>query len=565
MSADKKFDVVLAWHMHQPEYRDLPSGRYQLPWTYLHAIKDYTDMAAHLENWPDARVVVNFAPLLLEQLADYTQQIETFFREGRPLRDPLLAALAQAVLPAAREERLALVRACLRANDTRMIARFQPYQRLAEMARWLLSHPDGMAYVSEEYIVDLLMWYHLAWLGETVRRADVRVRKLMDKASRFDLQDRRQLLELIGELIANVVPRYKRLAQRGQVELSVTPYAHPMLPLLIDFESAHEALPHAALPAVAHYPDGEERARWHVREGVRVFEQHFGFRPTGCWPSEGGVSERALRMLAQEGLHWAATGEGVLRNSLSRFGELPPEKRDWLYRPYTLSEHSPRVFFRDDRLSDLIGFSYATWHADDAVADLIAHLERVADACEGHDGAVASIILDGENAWEHYPENAYYFLNALYKRLSEHPRLRLTTFGDYAAATQPLRLLASGSWVYGNFSTWIGDVDKNRGWEMLCDAKRAYDTALPNLSEADRDVAQRQLAVCEGSDWFWWFGDYNPSDTVSDFEGLYRRHLLNLYAALRLEPPDYLGHTFTRGQGAPALGGAMRRSSDHTT
>lgn len=560
MSDDTRLQVVLAWHMHQPQYRDLVSGVYHLPWTYLHAIKDYVDMAAHLEAWPRARVCVNFAPLLLEQIADYAAQIDGFLRNSVALRDPLLAALAQPALPGGHEEQLVLIKACLRAHETRTIKRFPAYRRLAQIAEWIQEHPQALSYIGNQYLTDLLMWHHLGWLGETVRRTDARVRRLVDKQSDYSLHDRRELLAVIGELLSGLIGRYRQLAARGQVELSVTPYAHPILPLLLDMTSAREALPDVTLPRVTSYPGGEARAHWHVQEGIATFERHFGFRPAGCWPAEGGVSERALQLLAQSGFRWSATGEAVLRHSLAKLQQpLSNAKEDWLYRPYTVARTDLPIFFRDDGLSDLIGFTYATWHADDAVADFVAHLERIADACRQHAERVVTIFLDGENAWEHYPENAYYFLSALYKRLSEHPRLQMVTFSDCVSSpARTLDNLIAGSWVYGTFSTWIGDAGKNRGWEMLVEAKRAFDGAAARLTPAQRDAAERQLAICEGSDWFWWFGDYNPQTTVSDFERLYRQHLTNLYQLLGLEPPEYLAHAFTLGHGAPVHGGTMR-------
>jgi len=561
MSADTRLQVVLCWHMHQPQYRDLVSGQYVLPWTYLHAMKDYTDMAAHLEAVPAARAVVNFAPILLEQLDDYTRMIRDYLARGTALTDPLLAALVQPVIPAAPEARMLLLKACLRANDQRIIQRFPAFARLAQLARDALERPEILTYLGEAFYADLVVWYHLAWLGETVRREDARAQRLQEQAASFSLHDRHELLALIGELVAGIVPRYRKLSESGQVELSVTPYAHPIVPLMLDLTSAHEALPDAPLPEITAYPGGQERAHWHALEGLTTFERAFGTRPAGCWPSEGSVSEAALHLLSEHGFTWAASGETVLANSLKQSGHAPHAmKAAWLYRPYLAPGSRTACFFRDDTLSDLVGFTYATWHADDAVANLIQHLEKIADECRDHPDRVVSIILDGENAWEYYPENGYYFLSALYQRLSEHPRLQLTTYSDYLRqhTTPLLKKLVAGSWVYGTFSTWIGDPDKNRGWDMLSDAKRVFDDTVPALSGAERMAATRQMAVCEGSDWFWWFGDYNPENSVSDFEQLYRLHLSNLYHLLHREPPEYLAHSFTHGRGSPAQGGTMR-------
>ncbi|MDE2089452.1 MAG: glycoside hydrolase, partial [Gammaproteobacteria bacterium] len=507
--------------------------------------------------------------ILLEQIADYAAQVQDFLSHGTPLRDPLLAALGE-TLPVEEEERRILIKACLRANPQRLIDRFPAYRRLADIAGWLDTRPDALFYLNSYYLTDLVTWYHLAWLGETVRRQDRRVQRLLRHGEAFTLHERRELLEIIGELLSGVIGRYKALAGRGQVELSVTPYAHPILPLMLDLGCAREAMPEVQLPALERYPGGEERARWHIHAGIETFARHFGFKPAGCWPAEGGVSAPALRLLQEAGFRWTASGESVLHHSLERTKEkkddAPAPVDKCRYRPYRLIGQRIVCFFRDDGLSDLVGFTYSDWHADDAVANLVHHLENIADACGDQPGSVVSIILDGENAWEYYPENGYYFLSALYRRLAQHPRLDLTTFSDCLRGQSALELpnLVAGSWVYGTFSTWIGDPDKNRAWDMLGEAKRAFDAAVSagRLSGASLQAAERQLAMCEGSDWCWWFGDYNPESTVSDFERLYRLHLSAFYRLLGTEPPQYLSQVFAHGRGAPQLGGVMRRGSE---
>lgn len=562
-----KLNVVLCWHMHQPEYREPLSGVFQLPWTYLHSVKDYVDMAAHLEAVPGARAVINFVPTLLEQIEDYANQVRNCLREGMPIHDPVLGALNMAALPEDQEHMLLLLKASLRANRKRLIERFPPYQRLADMAQWLIANPHALRYTNEQYIVDCLVWYHLAWLGETVRRQDLRVKALLQKGGGYTLRDRRVLLEIIGELLSSIPERYRALHERAQVELSVTPYAHPMLPLLLDPVSAREAMPDVELPHVDGHHGGPERARWHILHGLESFQRYFGFTPTGCWPSEGAISRETLALLQEQGLRWAASGEQVLRNSLKRGGQLKAaEGGGGLHRPWRLQGQEICCFFRSDGLSDLIGFTFADWHADDAVAHLVSELERIAASCPRPEERVVSIILDGENAWEHYPENGYYFLSGLYRRLTEDPKLELTTFSaclDAGLAPAQLTELVAGSWVYGTFSTWIGERDKNRGWEMLADAECAYQAAVAagKLSPERLEAVRRQLGVCEGSDWFWWFGDYNAAESVRDFDRLYRMHLGNLYELLGQERPEYLSHPFTHGGGQPEAGGTMRRGA----
>ncbi|MDD3517322.1 MAG: glycoside hydrolase family 57 protein [Chromatiales bacterium] len=557
--------VVLCWHMHQPQYRDLLNGQYHLPWSYLHATKDYVDMVAHLEAVPEARAVVNFAPVLLEQIDDCAQQVQDFLQSGMPISDPLLAALANPVLPNDREGRLTLAEICTKANAKRLIDPYPAYRLLVDMVKWLRTHGDAIEYLSDAFLADLLVWYHLAWLGETVKRNDVRALRLLDKGRGYTLEDRRLLLELIGDLLGGVIGRYRHLAEQGRVELSFTPYAHPIMPLLLDINSAREAVPDMMLPGFRLYPGGEERVRWHIQRGIETFETYFGMRPQGCWPSEGSVSTGTLRVLADYGLGWTASGETVLANSLRKVGadQLTADKQ-WLYRPYTVGRDGVRCFFRDDGLSDAIGFKYLDWHADDAVANFVTNLEAIATATKGNQDAVVSVILDGENAWEYYPNNGYYFLSALYQKLAAHPDIELTTYSDALAKLKSVKSLpglVAGSWVYGSFSTWIGDRDKNRGWEMLAEAKQAFDKAvrMGRLGGEQLDRAMEQLAVCEGSDWCWWFGDYNPALSVSDFERLYRQHLVNLYQLIGETPPEYLAHSFTHGGGEPTSGGVMRQ------
>ncbi len=563
MPDKKKLKLVLCWHMHQPEYRDLQTGEFKLPWTYLHVIKDYVDMVAHLEAVPEAKAVINFAPILLEQIEDYANQVSGYLRNGVAITDPLLAALVAPTIPEEPEDRLRLVKDCMRANRERQINRYPAFVKLVEMTEWLEQHYGSLCYVNAQFIHDILVWYHLAWMGETVKLTDSRIKYLIEKGSCYSIHDRIEVVQIIGELLANVIRRYKVLARKGQIELSVTPYAHPIIPLLLDLNTTLEAMPDADLPELNGYPGGEDRVKWHLEKGIQTFKRFFGAKPKGCWPSEGSVSQQTLKILSDFGFNWTASGGSVLRNSLNQ-----PENNQptGIHHPFKLKNTKTACFFRDDGLSDIIGFEYSKWHADDAIADLIHHLENIA-AHEPGD-KVVSIIMDGENAWEYFPDNGYHFLSALYSRLASHPSIELTTFSECLKSktlVKPLSKLVAGSWVYGTFSTWIGSSDKNRGWEMLGDVKYAFDKALATNRLTDKQIqqAELQLAVCEGSDWFWWFGDYNPGEAVSNFEQQFRLNLANLYRLLGEQPPAYLALSFTQGSGDPAMGGAMRPGIEH--
>jgi len=568
-----KLYLNLYWHMHQPDYRDNITGQYILPWTYLHAMKDYTDMAYHLEANPKARATFNFVPVLLDQLEDYSEQ----FVSGH-IRDPLLAMLARENLEYLnKEERCLVVDSCFKSHHEKMLEPFAHYQRLLNIYNALqVQGSTASNYLSGQYMADLLVWYHLAWTGESVRRHNPLVLSLMEKGSQFTVQERLQLFKLIGELIAGLIPRYKKLQENGQIEISSTPHYHPILPLLLDFKSTRDAMPFAPLPACNSYPGGRLRAKAHIESAKKSHQKRFGELPVGMWPAEGAVSHAGLSLLAEQGISWAATGEGVLANSLHKSSETGAigARNDYLYRPYQVTNGVNDIvcFFRDDNLSDKIGFEYSKLHASEAVSDFISALETIYEENESGEHRVVSVILDGENAWEYYPYNAFYFLSELYEALTEHAHIEMTTFSDilnrakqHKKITIPLLpQVAAGSWVYGSFSTWIGSPDKNLGWDLLCDVKKQYDQVMQAgvLNHAEVEACERQLSVCEGSDWFWWFGDYNSAVSVDSFDRLYRRNLSNLYRLLKLPIPQVLNQAISQGGGDPAVGGTMRRGQE---
>ncbi|HBD12995.1 MAG TPA: glycoside hydrolase [Porticoccaceae bacterium] len=563
MPANHNLNVVLCWHMHQPEYRDRRTGIYQRPWTYLRAIKDYTDMAAHLEQVPDAQAVINFAPVLLEQINDYSAQLDGYFNHATALRDPLLSALSQQKFNKDIAFRQALLDTCLNGHVQRATGLHENYALLHDFAADLARHPTRIRYANEIFFSDLLVWYHLGWLGETVRRNDPRVWQLLEKGHGFSYADRISLLSVIGEQIKAVIPRYRTLAATPRVELSMTPYAHPLAPLLADFHSAREASPNLPLPRSAEYPGGIDRLRWHIDAGKQVFKACFGQPPTGCWPAEGAISDTVLALLDEAGFTWAASGSGVLFNSLDKSTSALGTDHA-LYHAYNVDELAVTCFFRDDRLSDLIGFTYSSWHADDAVANLIHHLESISARCGKEDNVLVAIIMDGENAWEHYPDNGFYFLQGLYQRLSSHPKFNLTTFSQCLTGSKyTLPHVSAGSWIYGDLTTWIGSPDKNRAWDMLVEAKQAFDRAEreQRLTGSQLDAARQQLGICEGSDWFWWPGDYNAGDAVAAFDNLFRIQLGTLYDIIEEPQPQYLANAFThpRSNDSPTSG-VMRKA-----
>lgn len=540
--------VVLLWHMHQPEYR--VDGEWQLPWTCLRALNGYADMAAHLEAVADARAVVNFTPVLLEQLRDYARHLQAAVERGTRIPDPLLDALRE--LPPAGAARAAVLVLASRL-DPGPIAQRHPHWRAAA-ARILSMAQPGL--IGDDEARSFVVWTWLVWLGESLR-ADARAAALLARTDAGTSDDARSLLALIAETLADLLPRYRRLADAGRIELSTSPCQHPILPLLLDLSCARDTAPSVSLPATT-YPGGAARARWQVDEGLRIFEEVFGRRPAGCWPAEAALSDDALALIAASGFRWTASSASVLKTTEQHHGVVQTHP----HRAYRSNGHPTLCLFRDDGLSDRLGFVYQHWAAQDAVPDLLRHLERIADADADH--RVVLIALDGENPWAWYPDNGVHFVRTLYRELAAHPRLQLALPGemldelDRSAAALPR--VQAGSWVSGQLLTWIGNAEKNRAWDLLIDAKRRYDER-PSHDAA----ATRQLGVCEASDWFWWPGEAHPAPSAADFDALFRAQLRSLYRHLQLRPPETLEHAFSRSGTQASAGDGTMRPTEQTT
>ncbi|MFT5140624.1 MAG: alpha-amylase/alpha-mannosidase (GH57 family) [Rhodothermales bacterium] len=505
---------------------------------------------------------------------------------GTPIGDEILDALA-GQLPEP-ESWQNLTRSLLRANEGTMKCRFRAYATLHQQALDSLSENRPL---SHQNLHDLLVWYVLLWMGESLRNTPM-VAKLQTQASGFTDADRRDLLCLLADIVRELLPRYRRLSESGQVELSVTPFSHPILPLLLDMNTGSEAMPGVTLPQ-AQYPGGKTRCDWQLNNAIRVFREVFGATPAGCWPSEGGLSDATTELLTEHGFRWTASGARVLTNSL-KHDEGLANLSSWVIEGQEIDqvdsghlENTPvTIFFRDDQLSDRIGFEYARWEAEAAVDDFITQIEQRLDAWLGspqaEESPVLSMIMDGENAWEYFPENGQAFLSTLYRKLVDHPRIKLTTYSELVARLQPrvLPALVAGSWVYGTFSTWVGDAAKNRAWDLLIQAKHAVDAALQPVFEQAAENYQplpvwaenilQQLSVCEASDWFWWLGDDNQLEDGPAFDSLYRQQLTGLYELLGMVPPDILNQplnsTVAENRDSAASGepvsGAMRPASE---
>jgi alpha-amylase/alpha-mannosidase (GH57 family) len=514
-------DVLFLWHMHQPLYLHPVSGRPLLPWVRLHACAGYLDMARALERRPGVRVTVNFVPSLVEQ-------IELMLAGTR---DALEEAAAKPTAELDEAERRLVLARCFSVRRDRMVATRPRYAELLAKrgengAAGALAE-KARAFTTSE-LTDVQCLFLLAWLGFAAREDYPEIAGLEAKGRGFGEDDKRTLLELVRGAAGKVLPTWRRLAERGQVELSSTPYYHPIVPLLIDSDAARRARPGDALPPRFAHPDD---AAAHIRLALEAHERSFGARPRGMWPSEGSLSPEAVALYGELGVSWLAGDEETLYRSL---GGTPPRARARAWR-----HAGVQLVFRDRELSDRIGFRYADVPAQAAANDLLG-----AARASGGDGGMVGLFLDGENAWEAYPRRGADFLDAVYARLEEETsagRLRARTISE-ALAERPgetLPRLHSGSWIEGSFKIWIGDPVKNRAWERLGRARERVAQLERTRAPGDRGVeaAKRQLLAAEGSDWFWWYGEPFSSAEDPIFDELFRAHLEAAWRALGEDAP----------------------------
>jgi alpha-amylase/alpha-mannosidase (GH57 family) len=523
--------LCFLWHMHQPFYKDLISGEYKLPWTRMHALKDYWGMAAVLEEFPSVHQTFNLVPSMMVQVAEYA---------AGEANDPFLQAALKPAENLNEAERQFLLQHSFHADANRMIYRYPRYGELYD-ARQKQRQSGGRYFGVQEYR-DLQMLSQVAWFDEDIQTRDAEVAEWIRRGRNFTLADQRRMGEKQRETIGRVLPVYQRMAATGQIEISTTPYYHPILPLLCDSNIAGVSHPHVPLPPRFRYPND---ARLQLTMAREYIEREFGVAPAGLWPSEGSVSDEVFTIASEMGFQWAATDSGVLNRTLGRGVGV-----DGLYRPYRWEQQnrSMGVIFRDHYLSDLIGFVYSKMDARAAAGDF---LHRIRENSQGFltmgRDALVPIILDGENAWEYYDQNGRPFLRELYRRISEDPMFEALTVSEALRRLEPQRIdhIFPGSWINANFDVWIGAEEDNQAWTQLLRARETFD-ATTTVSAEQRRLAFEELLIAEGSDWCWWYGPEHHSDNRLEFDQLYRSHLANVYRFLHLTPPEELSRPILR-------------------
>lgn len=519
-------NLAILWHMHQPYYYDPLKNKFMLPWVRLHATKDYLDMLLILKNFPEVKVTFNVVPSLLKQLIDYERGKTDIFFEYSVIRAEDLSL----------EQKIFILENFFLANWDTMIKPFPRYLELLEKRGRSYGNLEKIVNrFSSQDIRDLQVLFNLAWIDPLHRIKDNVLKEIEKKGRSFTDEEKDYILDKHLDIMRKIIPTYREMAQKGQIELSVTPFYHPILPLVYNNYKAKECMPWVILPE--NNFTAPEDAEAQIRKAIEFFEEIFGFKPRGMWPSEGSVSEEVLTLIKSFGITWVATDEEILGRSLGiklRHGDnlLHPEV---LYRAYNFEGLT--MFFRDRILSDLIGFVYSHWDSQRAVEDFLIRIKKAPE------NSIISVILDGENAWEYYRKDGLEFLSYLYEKLQEDKDLEKITFSEYISSKAEINTIDRifpGSWINANFSIWIGHEEDNLSWDYLYKVRQdlvRFQNENPNL---DLSEAWEEVYISEGSDWNWWYGDEHYTETKDVFDEIYRHHLMSVYFKIGKEPPDFL-------------------------
>jgi len=564
--------VNLTWHQHQPLYYKNEDGVYTRPWVRVHATKDYLDMAELIAQHPGMKATFNLTPSLIRQIDD-------FVTNGAKDLYWTLTEIPAAELTM--EQKTFILTRFFDANWDHIIAVHPRYQELLDLRDGTDETAIAAAIetYSEQDFRDLQIWFNLAWIDpDYLVQQPFKV--LIEKGRDFSEEDKVVLFEGIKDLIAKVIPTHKDLQDQGIIEVTTTPYAHPILPLIFDTDLALVGNPKAIMPQERFsYPDD---AVFHLQKSVEMYEEHFGLPVRGLWPGEGSVAEEIVHLVSAAGYQWMQTGEPVLVASLgmagdrfTRDGSDTVTDPDTLYRPYYVQGETGEkvaVFFRDWVISDKVGFTYSGMSGEDAAQDMVNRLENIRTSLERSEGPhIVTIVVDGENAWENYDNDGKEFFHALYSKLAESETLKTITPSEYLELYPEQRELPElfpGAWFSANYDTWIGEQEEAEGWDLLAkvraDLAQYEDGTLSATPEALAE-AQDFMYLAEGSDWFWWYGTDQDSGQDSYFDEGFRALLKGVYTSLEVEYPAFLDIPIIQPQtlrADVAVSGAMTVSVD---
>ena len=534
MSQTKKLSIAFYWHMHQPVYQLTPTGDYLMPWVRLHAVKDYLDMVLILEKFPKIKLNFNLVPVLLDSLIDYGEN---------DLHDIHSRLTITDVEDLTADDKEFIINNFFDANFHSMILPSEEYNRLYQ--KYQLNPENDINMFSNQEYSDLMALFNLAWFDPIYKNIYPELKKLIKKGKNYTTEDRIKIIDIQRDLIRKIIPTYKKFSDEGRIEITTSPYYHPILPILLDIKSIKKSSEND-LPTNLKM---ELDAKMQTEMALDRMENIFGKRPRGIWPSEHCISSKELGLLKELGVDWTISDEGILSNSINF--EFVRDFRGYLEDPYHLlksykyKDDGVNIIFRDSVIPNLIGFEYPNHPAESAANDLydrikVAQSKLLSSPDENH---LITIAMDGENSWENYTADGSTFLSTIYSLIENDPSLETVLISDYLDKDiqKPLNKISSGSWVNRNFKLWIDEPLKNLAWTYLKQVRDDFSAYVKqNPLNPNIEAARRELFICEGSDWFWWYGEPNDSGRDNIFDYIFREHLKNIYLFLGLEVPQYL-------------------------
>lgn len=534
MSQTKKLSIAFYWHMHQPVYQLTPTGDYLMPWVRLHAVKDYLDMVLILEKFPKIKLNFNLVPVLLDSLIDYGEN---------DLHDIHSRLTVTDVEDLTADDKEFIINNFFDANFHSMILPSDEYNRLYQ--KYQLNQENDINMFSNQEYSDLMALFNLAWFDPIYKNMYPELKKLIKKGKGYTTEDRIKIIDIQRDIIRKIIPTYKKFSDEGKIEITTSPYYHPILPILLDIKSIKKSSENG-LPSNLKM---ELDAKMQTEMALDRMEDIFGKRPRGIWPSEHCINSKELNLFKELGVDWTISDEGILSNSINF--EFVRDFRGYLEDPYHLlksykyKDDGVNIIFRDSVIPNLIGFEYPSHPAEGAANDLydrikVAQSKLLSSPDENH---LITIAMDGENCWENYTSDGSTFLSTIYSLIENDPSLETVLISDYLDkdTQKPLNKISSGSWVNRNFKLWIDEPLKNLAWTYLKQVRDDFSNYVKqNPLNPNIEAARRELFICEGSDWFWWYGEPNDSGRDNIFDYIFREHLKNIYLYLGLEVPQYL-------------------------
>jgi alpha-amylase/alpha-mannosidase (GH57 family) len=542
--------AVFLWHMHQPYYVNPSSRTAMMPWVRLHAVKGYLDMVSTIAEFPEIRVNFNMTPVLLLQIQELTDGTVT---------DLWMEWARKPAAELNEHERLEILENFFKIHWDNLVKPFPRYLELLNKRGMQFDRAEArrnLRYWSAQEFLDLQVWFNLAWCGYTALTLFPELEALQKKGRHFTEAEKKRVLDIHGEILSRIIPLYRSAEERGQAEITTTPFFHPILPLVYDSGLAERCLPGRQFPRRFHWP---QDALAHLEMAVQQHTQMFGRAPRGLWPSEGSIAPELIPLMEKTGIEYFCSDEENLFRSLAAdpgtFGANPDHIELFQAWRVEYGGSSVNAVFREKPLSDFIGFMAAKNPPQDAANHLLGHLGNIADALPNRRGVVP-LILDGENAWETFADGGQTFLRAFYGGLEKDPKVQTATIENYIKLEPPhktVRTLHTGSWISSNFDIWIGEDEENRGWNLLGDTRRFLQEQIDagRLTPQTQKACFHEIYAAEGSDWFWWYGPDFSTENDALFDDLFRLHLRNVYTLCGVLPPAILEEPITSMRVAP--------------